>query len=290
MSAKKPLINKDRFKNLSKITENIQEKAVSRFELELNDENTRIVDVDKLQDAPSKWNFYSKLPDEKFLELVESIEENSLLHPIVVWEKEQSYIILSGHNRVRAYKKLYEITGEEKYLKIPANVKKNIDEQEARQIIVDTNWIQRQLSTYERTQSILQKYVRIRKTRAKGQKTRDVIAQSLGITGRMVQNYISLNSLLVGFFDMIDDGSINIKQAVILSKLSDEVQKEILKNKENLNFDISILKKISTMSQTSDIIDTMTKKCEEEYVFVKCKIPKNRKTEFEKMYREFLEN
>ena len=118
MSVKKNFINKDRFKSLAKISENEEksENIVSRFKLE-TDENTIKVDIDKLENAPKDWNFYRKLPDDKFLELVESIQNKGLLHPIVVWEKEDNYMILSGHNRARAYQKLYEITNDEKYCK-----------------------------------------------------------------------------------------------------------------------------------------------------------------------------
>ena len=86
MSVKKSIINKDRFKNLSKISENEDEKEniVSRFDIDVKHESVSSVDVDKLKEAPSKWNFYSKLDDDKFLELVDSINNNSFLHPIVV--------------------------------------------------------------------------------------------------------------------------------------------------------------------------------------------------------------
>jgi len=233
MSAKKSIINKDRFKSLSKISENDdKENVVSRFDIDVKNESVVSVEVDKLKDAPKNWNFYSKLDDDKFLELVDSINNNSLLHPIVVWQQDEDYMILSGHNRVRAYRKLYEITKDEQYLKIPAIIKKHdeITEDIAKEIIIDTNWIQRQLSTYEKTQSILQKYVKIKQSKNKGTKTRDVIASHLGITGRMVQNYISLNNLNSGFFEMLDDNLINIKQAIVIAKFEDYIQEEILKH------------------------------------------------------------
>ena len=42
------------------------------------------VPLDKLSPAPAAWNFYAPLPDDKLLELIESIRANDLLHPIVV--------------------------------------------------------------------------------------------------------------------------------------------------------------------------------------------------------------
>ena len=297
MSAKKSIINKDRFKSLSKISENDdKENVVSRFDIDVKNESVVSVEVDKLKDAPNNWNFYSKLDDDKFLELVDSINNNSLLHPIVVWQQNQDYMILSGHNRVRAYRKLYEITKDEQYLKIPAIIKKHdeITEDIAKEIIIDTNWIQRQLSTYEKTQSILQKYVKIKQSKNKGTKTRDVIASHLGITGRMVQNYISLNNLNPAFFEMLDDSKINIKQAIVIAKFEDYIQEEILKHKDSISFNIQLLKSALSIKNKDRVIEILSANDgldeEENYIKVVYKIPKNKKSEFDKIYKDFIKN
>lgn len=297
MSAKKSIINKDRFKSLSKISENDdKENVVSRFDIDVKNESVVSVEVDKLKDAPKNWNFYSKLDDDKFLELVDSINNNSLLHPIVVWQQDEDYMILSGHNRVRAFKKLYEITKDEQYLKIPAIIKKHdeITEDIAKEIIIDTNWIQRQLSTYEKTQSILQKYVKIKQSKNKGTKTRDVIASHLGITGRMVQNYISLNNLNPAFFEMLDDSKINIKQAIVIAKFEDYIQEEILKHKDSISFNIQLLKSALSIKNKDKVIQILSSTDnldeEESYIKVIYKIPKNKKSEFDKIYKDFIKN
>ena len=297
MSAKKSIINKDRFKSLSKISENDdKENVVSRFDIDVKNESVVSVEVSKLKDAPKNWNFYSKLDDDKFLELVDSINNNSLLHPIVVWQQDEDYMILSGHNRVRAYRKLYEITKDEQYLKIPAIIKKHdeITEDIAKEIIIDTNWIQRQLSTYEKTQSILQKYVKIKQSKNKGTKTRDVIASHLGITGRMVQNYISLNNLNPAFFEMLDDNLINIKQAIVIAKFEDYIQEEILKHKDDLSFNIQLLKSALNIKNKDRVIEILSSNDglneEENYIKVTYKIPKDKKSEFDKIYKDFIKN
>lgn len=300
MSTKKSIINKDRFKNLSQISEfdtDIKKQdntPKSRFDIEFYTGSTDNIDINKLEPAPDSWNFYKPLPDEKFLELTQSIEKNSLLHPVVLWEREDSYMILSGHNRVKAYKKLYEITKDEKYAKIPAIVKRKdeIDENTAREIIVDTNWIQRQLTTYEKTQSILQKYVKIKKAKNKGEKTRDLIATELGISGRMVQNYLSLNQLEPKFFTLIDDNIINIKTAVLLSKFSPKIQDEILKNYEKISFDTELIKKAQKFDKIDDIMKILIKSKDEkeESITLNLKVPKSKKSEFMKIYKDWLNN
>ena len=102
------------------------------------------VPLDKLSSAPADWNFYAPLPDDKLLELIESIRANDLLHPIVVWKQpDGALVILSGHNRVRAYTALLEKTGEDKYRRIPATVLTDITADEAHEIVVDSNYVQR---------------------------------------------------------------------------------------------------------------------------------------------------
>ena len=93
------------------------------------------VPLDKLSPAPADWNFYAPLPDDKLLELIESIRANDLLHPIVVWKQpDGALMILSGHNRVRAYTALLEKTGEDKYRRIPATVLTDITADEAERL------------------------------------------------------------------------------------------------------------------------------------------------------------
>jgi ParB family chromosome partitioning protein len=64
-----------------------------------------LIELDKLKEAPSDWNFYSPLSEKKMEELIESIKSNGLLHPLVVWEQDDgNYIVLSGHNRLEPLK------------------------------------------------------------------------------------------------------------------------------------------------------------------------------------------
>jgi ParB family chromosome partitioning protein len=139
-------------------------------------------------------------------ELIESIEKNGLLHPLVVWEQNDgNYLILSGHNRKEAFQILYDSTKDEQYSKVFCYIKKcnEITEDEAKEIIIDTNWVQRELSTIEKAQSIYRKYTAIgRKQKVKdgegqGIRNYDIIAEQYNISGRHVLNYYKLNILLM---------------------------------------------------------------------------------------------
>ena len=84
-----------------------------------------LVNIDDLYSAPDDWNFYDRLPAGKMQELIESIISIGLQEPVIVWKKDDSgkYMILSGHNRVHAYKILCENQDSEKYSKIHAVIK-----------------------------------------------------------------------------------------------------------------------------------------------------------------------
>ena len=102
--------------------------------------------IRSLTPAPDEWNFFSQLPDGKFLELCDSIAEHGIIHPLMIYETaEGSRIILSGHNRVRALNALFASTGDSKYLTVPCMVRRDLSEQEARDLLIDANWTQRTL-------------------------------------------------------------------------------------------------------------------------------------------------
>ena len=73
----------------------------------------------------------------RFADMVKSIKENGVLLPIIVRPLEdEKFEILSGHNRVTAAKE----TG---LTEIPAIVRDDLSNEEARLIVTETNLIQR---------------------------------------------------------------------------------------------------------------------------------------------------
>lgn len=208
------------------------------------------IDRDKLINAPESWNFYSRLEESKMTELIESIEDKGLLHPIVVWQQpDDTYMILSGHNRNAAYQYLYNYYKDytqkaEKYKTIHAHIFKyeELDEEDAKQIIIDTNWVQRQLSVIEKQKSIFNKYTSLgRKQKAKngegvGEDLRGFIGKNYNLSGRQVSKYIKLNYLISELQDMISNKEININSGVRLADFSVEIQQWIYdKFKDRIN-------------------------------------------------------
>lgn len=253
------------------------------------------IDLDKLKDSPPEWNFYSPLSLRKMEELVESIKKNGLLHPLVVWEQDDGkYFILSGHNRKKAFQILYDATGDEQYSKIFCYVKKlkDITEDEAKEIIIDTNWVQRELSTIEKAQSIYRKYTAIgRKQKVKdgegqGIRNYDIIAKQYNISGRHVLNYYKLNYLIDDIQNMISENKLSIKAGVKLSDIHPMTQKWMYDNfKDNINNQSAF--KIKKDMTNEEIEKVLLGKDVIETIELKFSIPVNLKEDFENYINEF---
>ncbi|KZL88884.1 ParB/RepB/Spo0J family partition protein [Clostridium magnum] len=211
----------------------------------------QLIDLALLEPAPKSWNFYTPLSDFKMATLKESIlNRGGIINPIIVWERQgangKTYMILSGHNRVAAYKDILQMAEEKGYSeyiniynKIPAIIKGEleIDDNEAEQIIIDCNWAQRELTPMEKNKSIIRKYTLVKEspnTLGLGEgKTRDKIAVDFNITGRQIQKYMSLSNLIEEWQSILNEGDISLKLALKLLKLNKEKQEYIF----NTHFD-----------------------------------------------------
>jgi ParB family transcriptional regulator, chromosome partitioning protein len=256
------------------------------------------IEIDKLEQAPKDWNFYKDISNEKMFELVKSIKDIGLLHPIVVWEKDDGmYMILSGHSRKRAYDILFTDTKDTKYQKIPCYVKKKdeISEDEAKEIIIDTNWVQRQLSSMEKAKSIFEKYIKIgrKKKSKKGESdniyVRDIIAKQYKISNRHVSNYYRLNFLIEEFKNLVEQNKISIKSGVKLSTFDENTQIWLVENHlSNLN-NINIAK-IDTKMSIKEIENVFLSNENTMKFLCVLEIPTEyKKEDFEKALNIFLE-
>lgn len=203
-----------------------------------------LVDLNDLYSAPDEWNFYDRLPAGKMQELLESIISIGLQEPVIVWKRDNSgkYMILSGHNRVHAYKILRDNQDAEKYSKIHAVIKdSDLSEEEAKEIIVDTNWVQRQLTTIQKARSINFKYRKLKKDSLDRKLKFDInsiIADEYHITSRQLISYKCLGDLTEKAQNAVDNDKLSIKAGVAISKLVPQDQDYIIDN-----YEISVLNK-----------------------------------------------
>jgi len=283
----------ERLKNANNLI-NSPSKSMDSFDFAhiQHDSNIRLVSIEQLKKAPDEWNFYKPLSDDKMIELIDSILDNGLLQPIVVWQQQDgNYMILAGHNRTAAYQKILETTNDPSYSKIPALIKNwsELNETTAREIIIDTNWVQRKLSTMEKAQSISQKYNLLlgnRKRVEKGNgKIRDKIAKDYNLSGRQVAKYKSLNQLINPFQIALSENQISLAIATKLANLESHIQEYIYSN-YNTNLKSTKLKFITNESTKKEIDDIFM--IESDNVSIKIDVPRHLAKDAKKMLLNWI--
>lgn len=148
--------------------------------------------------------------------------------------------MLAGHNRQNAAK----IAG---LKEVPAIVKEELTDEEAWVYVVETNVMQRSfndLSVTERIVVLATRYDKVCGTKKREEimeelhrlngdgghhvhqqaKSRELIGQEYGMTGRNIARYVRCNQLIPAFKDMLDDGSLTMVVGVEVSFLSPEEQ------------------------------------------------------------------
>ena len=175
--------------------------------------------------------------DEALEELVQSISLNGIINPLIVRPGSNGkYIILSGRNRYRAAKKLGMRS-------VPAIVKENISDDEAAQILLDSNLKQRQNLKYSEKAYAYRMETEILNRQGKRTDLEHTSCNNCTKTDtlsdagkknqdsrRKVAYLIRLTFLLPGLLKLVDDGIIRFMPAVSLSYLPVEAQSYILKN------------------------------------------------------------
>lgn len=167
--------------------------------------------------------FHIDTEDEAFKQLLESIEENGVIYPILVRplaDEKDKYEIVAGHCRVEACKQL----GIEE---IPAKVQE-MDDLLATVIMTHTNISGRdKISVSEKAKAYrmcmdLEKHQGINK----GEETASVIGAGKDST-RQVYRYVRLSYLLPEFLDLIDAGKIAMQVGNEIAYISEEGQKAL---------------------------------------------------------------
>lgn len=108
------------------------------------------LDIDMFVSAPREWNRFPALSPGKRLQLKMSIMNNGIIDPVIAWEQpDGKLMILAGHNRVQC---CHEIISEYNDVELSRDYRSiptirygasEINELKAREIIIDTNYIQR---------------------------------------------------------------------------------------------------------------------------------------------------
>ncbi len=180
---------------------------------------------------PFRDHPFKVVDDEKMEETVESIKEYGVLVPIIARPKEEGgYEIISGHRRCHASEKAGLET-------IPTIVR-DLDDDEATIIMVDSNLQRESLLPSERAKAYKMKLDAIKRQGQRNDltcalkehklekgKSVELIAESAGECRATIQRYIRLTELIPDLLDMVDEKKLNLYSAVEISHLPTEEQK-----------------------------------------------------------------
>lgn len=178
--------------------------------------------------------------DEDMIKLIESIEVNGQLMPVLVRPSKNGYEMISGHRRKYAMEKLG-------YQKVKAIVK-NLNDDEATILMVDSNIQREHISMMEKAFAYKMrleamkhqgKAMMIDETcaqveyKSKGKKSIEVLAEMVGVNRNQIQRYIRLTHLIEPLQQMVDgvhpDGyKMAFNPAVEISFLTKEEQYDLL--------------------------------------------------------------
>lgn len=178
--------------------------------------------------------------DEDMVKLIESIEVNGQLMPVLVRPSKNGYEMISGHRRKYAMEKLG-------YQKVKAIVK-NLNDDEATILMVDSNIQREHISMMEKAFAYKMrleamkhqgKAMMIDETcaqveyKSKGKKSIEILAEMVGVNRNQIQRYIRLTHLIEPLQQMVDgvhpDGyKMAFNPAVEISFLTKEEQYDLL--------------------------------------------------------------
>jgi len=191
----------------------------------------RMMDVDKLQPHPKNSYFFDDIEGEPWVAFLESIETSGVIEPIIVSAPDLT--IVSGHQRVRACKKLgiKQVAVEERSYESEDEILKQLIETNIRQRGVgNTNAVKfgRCIAELERIYGIRNGGDRKSDGHNVQLKTQDDLAEELEISKKQMNRFKSLTDLIPELQDAVQSGRVTATTAMgFVKKLSPEEQKKL---------------------------------------------------------------
>ena len=201
--------------------------------------------------------------DDALRDTVDSIKEYGVLVPAIVRPCEDGgYEIVSGHRRKYAS----ELAG----LETMPVIVRNLDRDTATIVMVDSNLQRENILPSERAAAYKMKLEAIKRQGARNDLTsghvvpkseenraREIVAESVGESGRQVQRYIRLTELEPELQQMVDTGKIAMTPAVEISYLKPEEQKLLLDTieSEQATPSLSQAQRMKKLSQSGELND-----------------------------------
>ncbi len=201
-------------------------------------EKVRFLPLSEIQDFPD--HPFQVRDDDSMKELMNSIEKNGVMTPVIARKLEEGkYELVSGHRRKFACERLGVRT-------IPVIVRE-LSLDEAVISMVDSNLQREHILPSEKAKAYKMKMDAMRRTAGRppkdncvpvahnfdGKKTREIIAENSGESPDQIRRYIRLNELTPQLLDMVDNDKIAFRPAVELSYLQEQEQRDLLETIES---------------------------------------------------------
>lgn len=240
---------------------------------ERDDEKTekiQIIPIDKIKDFPN--HPFRVERDEKMEEMVNSIKNEDVVHPVIVRQKDDgSYEMISGHRR-----KYASMLAGKKEIKA---IVRNLSDDEATILMVDSNIQREQVLPSEKAFAYRMKLEALKhqgkrteldenETCAQNEhklenlKTRDVVANEYGISREQLRRYIRLTYLIPELLQKVDNVSLGFTQAVELSYITEENQNLINVSMEynEISPSVSQAKALRTLDSRGELTEELIEK------------------------------
>lgn len=233
-------------------------------------EKIQLIPIDKIKDFPN--HPFRVERDEKMEEMVNSIKNEDVVHPVIVRQKDDgSYEMISGHRR-----KYASMLAGKKEIKA---IVRNLTDDEATILMVDSNIQREQVLPSEKAFAYRMKLEAMKhqgkrtdidedETCAQNEhklenlKTRDVVANEYGISREQLRRYIRLTYLIPELLQKVDDISLGFTQAVELSYITEENQNLINVSMEynEISPSVSQAKALRTLDSRGELTEELIEK------------------------------
>ena len=203
----------------------------STEESRATEQREKVMEIPLSELHPFKDHPFKVLDDERMLDTVESVKQYGVLSPALARPlPEGGYELVSGHRRHRAA----ELAG----LDTLPTIIRNLDDDEATIIMVDSNLQRETVLPSERAWAYRMKLDAVRRQAGRPSKnsrqvvgnleSADLLGKETGESGRQVQRYIRLTELIRPLLDMVDERKIAFNPAVELSYLKPDEQNMLM--------------------------------------------------------------
>ncbi|MFR3727783.1 ParB/RepB/Spo0J family partition protein [Lacrimispora sp.] len=191
----------------------------------------KVMEIPLTELFPFKDHPFKVKDDEAMADTAESIKEYGVLVPAIARPRDDGgYELVAGHRRHRAS----ELAG----LSTMPVIVRNLDDDAATIIMVDSNLQRENILPSERAFAFKMKLNAIKRQGARSDltsrqvvgklETADIVGKESGDSGRQVQRYIRLTELIPELLTMVDEKKIAFNPAVELSYLKKEEQTDLL--------------------------------------------------------------